>query len=165
MKEIQLTQAKSAIVDDEYFQELSAFKWYFTLNKQGKPRSVLAVKWNKLNKKNETILMHRYIMGATKGQIVDHINGNILDNRKSNLRFCSISQNAMNSRKTNRSNLTSKLKGVSLDRSGKRIKPWRAFIKLNKKSIYLGNFKTEIEAHNAYCEAAKKHFGHFARAE
>ncbi len=89
---------------------------------------------------------------------IDHINGDPSDNRLSNLRLATRSQNMANARKpiTN----TSGFKGVYYDRSrGK----WAANIWKDKKNFYLGRYSTLQEAHAAYVNASKKHFGEFAR--
>jgi metal-dependent hydrolase (beta-lactamase superfamily II) len=86
----------------------------------------------------------------------DHINGNKLDNRKSNLRVVTASQNHMNRRKDGRKGLTSTLKGAQYHKASGL---WRSRIKVGDKHLSLGYFKTEMEAHTAYINAAKEHFG------
>jgi len=98
------------------------------------------------------------VLKASKGQFVDHINGNILDNRKQNLRFCTLSQNGMNRKKA--TNTSSRFKGVHFWTLGNCFK---ATITINRKNIHLGNFKTEIEAAIAYNSAAIELYGEFAR--
>lgn len=103
-------------------------------------------------------MMHRLIMNAQKGEQVDHINHDTLDNRKSELRFCSYAQNQYNQGR--RSNNTSGCKGVSLHKpSGK----WQAQIALNGKTIHLGLFATKEEAYTAYCNAALELHGEFSK--
>jgi len=104
------------------------------------------------------IRMHRLILKAQKGQQVDHINGNGLDNRKDNLRFCTSSQNYQNSRK--RKNCSSKYKGVWWHKQSKK---WQTGIVLNYKNYHLGYFTNEIEAAKAYDLTAAEFFGEFAR--
>ena len=111
------------------------------------------------NNKNKTLRFHRIILKAPKGIIVDHINGNGLDNRKSNLRTCTTSQNGMNRRKQLKET-TSKYKGVTKDRREKVNLPWRMSIYKNK-DIYIKYFKTENEAALAYNAKAKELFGEF----
>jgi hypothetical protein len=103
------------------------------------------------------IYMHRAIAGAGKGVTVDHIDHDGLNNRKSNLRECTYSQNAANARKG--PGYTSKHKGVCWH-AGK----WEAFIRCRDKHLYLGRFATEEEAATAYAIAAKDMFGEFANA-
>ena len=106
------------------------------------------------------IFLHRVIMGAQKGQIVDHINGDKLDNRRENLRFATNRENIRNSRKY-RKPCSSQFKGVCLRKSNG---TWRASIwmegRLHQK--HLGNFKCEHEAAHAYNKAAIAEFGDFA---
>lgn len=98
--------------------------------------------------KNKSIKLHRFVLNAT--QIVDHINHNIKDNRKCNLRECTPSQNAMNRTNT---------KGISFDKSANK---WQARIGINKKMIYLGTFINKQDAINARKKAEEKYFGEFA---
>lgn len=88
----------------------------------------------------------------------DHINGNTLDNRRSNLRVVTRTQNNQNV--TIRKHNKSGYKGVSLEKKTGR---WVAVIQANNKRIHLGTFDTPEEAYAAYCEAAKKYHGKFAR--
>lgn len=103
-------------------------------------------------------LMHRLIVGAGKGEMVDHINGNGLDNRRSNLRLCSQLQNMGNRGKSRNSNQP--FKGVRLVRDKPRNKPWRASI--GKECRHLGFFATAEEAARAYDAAATERYGEFA---
>ena len=98
-------------------------------------------------------------MDCKKGYMIDHINGDLLDARKSNLRVCTSQQNAFN-RKPN-SNKKSKFKGVSLKKGGVK-KPWYGRITVNGKKIDLGYYATEKEAALAYDKAALEYFGEFA---
>lgn len=92
--------------------------------------------------------LHREIMKAKKGQIIDHINGNKLDNRKNNLRFVTKSQNGQNR----------KCKGITYD---KQRKKWCVNIVVNKKKYYLGRYKTEEEALLVRKEAEIKYQGEY----
>lgn len=98
-------------------------------------------------------------MGKREGLIVDHINGNKLDNRKENLRFVTPQQNVHNKRKTIQ-DTSSKYKGVSWN---KRRKGWLAYIMVNGKREVIGLFSNEESAANAYNHYAKKYFGEYAR--
>jgi hypothetical protein len=147
MKFIPLTQGKQAIVDDEDFERVNQYKWFWDKNygSRSLPRS---------GKNRRNIRMHRFIMDAKRGQFIDHKNGDKLDNRKSNLRFCTISQNHANRKNTARSGY----KGVHFD--GYR---YNSFITIKYKLIRLGSFKTKIEAAKCYDSNAKKYYGRFAR--
>lgn len=103
--------------------------------------------------------LHKLVLPAATGCIVDHINGDPLDNRRENLRVCSIKDNIRNSRKWKTRPLTSQYKGVGY-RGDRKI--WRAYICVNRKQISLGHHKTEVEAAKAYNLAAVKYFKEFA---
>lgn len=95
-----------------------------------------------------------YVHGRWPSDRIDHINGIRTDNRINNLRECTHAENCRNRKAIGRG-----MKGVQ-----KQCKRWAARIKLDGKLIHLGTFDTEIEAHEAYCVAARKHFGEFWRA-
>ncbi len=102
--------------------------------------------------------MHRQILGAEKGQQVDHINRNRLDNRRSNLRMCTPSENAKNAGKR-RDGLTSNYKGVFfIARNGK----YSAAIQVDRKRVSLGYYAVEEDAAYYYNEKAKELHGEFA---
>ena len=101
--------------------------------------------------------MHRLIMDAQERQEIDHADGNGLNNQKDNLRFCTHSQNHMNRKPTKGS---SKYKGVSWHKAAKK---WNARITLNKKTVSIGYFDSEIIAAKAYDEKAIELFGEFAK--
>lgn len=107
------------------------------------------------------ISLHRYITNCPKGMVVDHINGNTLDNRKENLRICTNKENAYNQKK-HKGNRHSKYKGVTF-RKELKSKPWEAMIYKDYKSKRLGYFATEIEAAKAYNMAAAEAYGQFAK--
>ena len=162
------TTACYAIVDDELYDELKKYNW--SLSNHG-----YAQRGTYNNGKVSVIPMHRQIMGLTFGdnKCVDHINGNRLDNRKSNLRICTRAENSHNMKisKRNKSgakgvlHVTIKVKRKSGKLYTKEY--WRASITLNRKNIYLGFFPYNCEgfqeAKTAYNEAAIKYFGKFAR--
>lgn len=101
--------------------------------------------------------LHREIMGNPEGFVIDHVNGDKKDNRKYNLRKCSTQENIWNSKPQEGS---SKYKGVCWDRSRNK---WTSHIKVDRQSIHLGRYDVEEDAAKAYDEAAKKHYGQFAR--
>lgn len=105
------------------------------------------------------ISMHRMILSAPKNLMIDHINGNGLDNRKENLRLATNAQNQYNRRKTHGVS-SSKFKGVSFTRARGR---WAAQIRVQKRLIWLGYYQTEEEAALAYNAGAIKHYGAFAK--
>jgi len=111
-----------------------------------------------INDKKTNILMHREIMNAEKGQMIDHIDGSGINNTKKNLRFCTYLQNARN-RKPGKDS-ASKYIGVCWHKKNKR---WVASIHPNRESKYLGCYKSEKEAAGVYNKAALKYYGEFAR--
>ena len=113
MKEILLTQNQVALVDDIDYKKLSKYKWQ-ALNMNG---SFYAVRQtSKKEGKGFTILMSRQILGLERGdkRQGDHQNHRTLDNRRANIRICTIQQNHMNQKR--QQNTTSKFKGVSWDK-------------------------------------------------
>lgn len=156
MKEIPLTKGLVAIVDDEDYEELSKYKWQSV---KGYAYRVLLVSDGK---GRQRIGMHRQIMGLdlSDERVVDHIDRNPINNKRSNLRICTEAENAMN-----RSMLSankSGYKGVSWE---KNLKKWRAQIQVNGKNFALGVYSTPEEAHAAYCIKAVELHGEFANAE
>jgi hypothetical protein len=110
-----------------------------------------------------TVLMHREILCAPAGLTVDHINGDGLDNRRSNLRLAT---NAENSRNRvvgfrMRGRRSSRYRGVCFDRSHPKS-PWLATIRVNYVKKYLGRFETEEEAAKARLRGEQRYFGAFA---
>ncbi len=160
MKRIPLTQGKFALVDDENYEYLMQWKWYAAKNW----RTFYAVRKAGRNEQrpNKTILMHREILQPPKGTMMDHVDGRGLNNILCNLRTCTSSMNGANRKKQSKASL-SRYKGVSKYRNGQHKKPWIVMIKLHKRAIYVGVFKTEIEAAKAYNAKAKELFGQFAR--
>ena len=106
-------------------------------------------------------LLHRILLNVTNhNTVVDHINRGTLDNRRSNLRICTYSQNSCNSVHRKRKSNTSQYRGVT---KRDRLKPWTAKIRIQGKHVYLGSFLNEEDAARAYNAAAVKHHGEFAR--
>ena len=152
MKEIPLTQGKLAIVDDEDYVWLSQFNWHAVGN-----YAVRRVRLNPpINGLRQGVqFMHRVIMEAPHGVLIDHRNRNPLDNRRCNLRFATVSQNLMNMRKADAKR--SRYKGVAYGKEG-----WQSQIMKDGQSRWLGYFASEIEAARAYDAAARELFGEFA---
>ena len=105
------------------------------------------------------ILLHRDLAGCSKGMMVDHINGNGLDNRQENIRICTMSQNMMNRSKT-RDNSTG-YKGVYKTGDSK-LNPYSAKIQKDGKVYCLGHYKTAEEAYEVRKKKEKELFGEFS---
>lgn len=151
MKTINLTKGYVALVDDDDFERLMERKWQTTIKKNGKLYA--SASYGGKNKR-----MHRVILDPPPEFQVDHIDGNGLNNQKSNLRLCTNAENSMNRKK--RTDTLSKYKGVF------RLKgrdTYRVEIYKDGKKHIIGHFKDEDEGALAYNEAAKKMFGDFAR--
>lgn len=111
------------------------------------------------NSVHQDISMHRFIMGITDSKIrIDHINGNKKDNRKSNLRIATASQNGINRGKN--INNTTGFKGVSRNGHG-----YMARIKKDGKTFYLGTFSTPEKANEVRIKSEKEMFREFAFEE
>ena len=153
---IPLTQGQVAIVDAEDYERLNQFEWYAAW--YPKAKAFYALRGDYSSGRRITISMHREIMHATKGQLVDHKDGATLDNRKGiSLRIATRSQNGAN-RKIHANN-ASGFKGVC--KQGNR---WGAMIRKDRKLRHLGYFSTPEAAHEAYKQAARIVHGEFARA-
>lgn len=146
---------RTVIVDDDDIDKLSKFKWNLLIGQDG---FEYAQCHSGSGKTRRTLRMHRFIMDADPSHFVDHINGQTLDNRKSNLRLCTKAQNMWN-RKINKTNSTG-YKGVKKDN---RTNKFVASIREGSNRIHLGTFSTAKEAALAYNSAAIKYHGSFAR--
>lgn len=149
-KEIKLTNSDMVVlVDDENFDSLIKYSW--RLHESG----TYAIRNSIDNGRQKKIYMHRDIMGISfdSDKYIDHIDGNKLNNQKSNLRFCTRSQNNKNIKiDTNRTrNSASKYKGVSWY---KKYQKWNAKIRSNNIWYNLGYFSDEVDAAKMYDKAA-----------
>jgi hypothetical protein len=154
--EIQLTQGQKAIVDAEDFPKVANIKW--NAAKNGKRGQFYAM--NQVSAgKGVTIAtpMHRLIMDAPKGMVVDHINGDTLDNRRSNLRICTIAQNGQN--RSKQSNNTSGVKGVYCNTTRG---TWQVAFDSNGKRHYGGTFHSLDSARNKAISMITELHGDFA---
>jgi hypothetical protein len=151
---VPLTRGFEALIDAADAPLISRWSWHVILSRKTQ-YAVLT-----LRDKGERIAfsMHRLLISAPRGVYVDHINGNGLDNRRSNLRLCSNVQNSYNAglRKDN----TSGFKGVAFHKtSGK----WQAFIKVDGRRLCLGTFIDKDDARQAYQQASSNFHGEFGR--
>lgn len=154
---IPLTRGYETTVD-AVDADLAEVKWFATAYgyaARNKPRPQKGVVW-----------IHRIILSRIIGrelrsdEYADHINGDKLNNTRANLRIAACVENQRNSRKPKHN--TSGFKGVTWHKGHRK---WKAQISIENKSRHIGYFDTREKAHAAYCEAAKRIYGEFARFE
>ena len=147
---VELTRGYVALVDEQDYERVAEYRW--SVNRQS------TVTYAKTRINGRTAYLHRFILGITDPRVhVDHRDHDGLNNRRSNLRVCSHSENHCNERK--RRYASSRYKGVSWSRQyGK----WRASIEVTGRYVHLGRFTSELDAALAYDIAARTHFGEFA---
>lgn len=153
MKKIRLTKNKYALVDDDIFPKLNKFKWHFTNGYATTDRYLGKIKGKY---KSAIIKMHRLVLNAPFDLLVDHINGNKLDNRRENIRVCTKAQNEVNKPKR-KGNYKSQYKGVAY--SENRRKHWMTRVA----GIFVGYFNDEIEAAKAYDKKVFELYGKYAK--
>ena len=146
---IPLTQGQVALVTPADYPGLIRYKWCAIKS----PHTFYALA--KVN--GHRTPMHRFVMNPRSTMVVDHINHNGLDNRRTNLRICTNAQNSRNSRPVRQKKV--KYKGVTFVKTSKRF---RASIRHKKKSKSIGYFDNEVAAAEAYDEKAKELFGEYA---
>ena len=136
------------ILDQQDYYRFNSFKWCIS----GNGHKFYAARFVKKGPgKTKTIYLHREIMKPPAGLLVDHRNTNTLDNRRTNLRPATHSQNTCNRLKSKRKNVSSQFVGVYLD---KRTGRWISQIAYRRKKLHLGVFDTEMAAARAHDEAA-----------
>jgi hypothetical protein len=158
MKEIELTQGMVAIVDDDNYEELSKYNWCFSrCRSPNEAPKGYAIRGGRPDEVKVNILMHRAIMKTPDGMLVDHIDGNGLNNQKCNMRNCTTSENLANHIRAPWSN--SGFYGVSRRKDDLK---WQAKIKIHGRTIYIGSFDDPEEAARSRDIVAIKLFGEFA---
>lgn len=147
---IYLDKGKSCVIDFCDYESVKKYRWY--CRKIGRKNYCCHSYYD--GEKVYVIYLHRLINKTPKKLRTDHINGNGLDNRKSNLRSCTASQNNCNTM------WGRKIKGIFYSKQRRR---WYARINFNKKNYSLGGHKHREEAVLAYNNGAIKYHGEFAR--
>lgn len=144
-----MTQGKYALVDDEDYEWLSQWNWWFNGGYATRVETKRGIR--------NRIFMHRLINDTPPDKYTDHINGNRLDNRRANLRVCTTQENARNMRKTHGSSV---YKGVQWSH---RQKAWKTTLNEKGQVAYIGYFKNERHAALAYDLWAIDMWGQFAK--
>jgi hypothetical protein len=154
MNKIKLTKGKYAYVDERDFNRINQYNWHYL-------QGGYAARSEGGRKNKKMIYMHRFILDLQHGdkRVVDHMNKDKLDNRRSNLRICTQKENGRNSSKPKTRKFTSKYKGVYFDKERKK---WIAKLKVNYRNVWIGRFDTEKEAAKAYNTQARIIFREFA---
>ena len=138
MKRIKLTKNRIAVIDDEDYERLNKYKWYY--DKGYAKRNI------RIGTKRTFRYMHWDVIGKPKsGLEIDHINGDGLDNRRENLKACTHRMNMMNRRKND--NNKSGYKGVCWHKTSQK---WMAQTMVYGRRIYLGVFSNNLDAVKAY---------------
>jgi len=153
MKEIGLTRGLVSIVDDDIYEELSKHKWHALKIKRG--FYAARTTWPE----RKMVLMHRQILSISeRGIQIDHIDGNSLNNCRTNLRICNNAENNRNKALTISN--TSGFKGVSWNSD---VKKWNSRIKYNYKTYHIGLYNDLKECALSYDIAALLIHGEFAK--
>lgn len=151
MTTIRITDAISAIVDECDLPLFRQHSWYLHKSKQVRDNWYLISTVDR-----RTVYLHRLITGAKRGEHVDHIDGNGLNNSRSNLRLCTQSQNNANCYRANKTGFRGVVKDPTRERYEARI--W-----VNGRRVRVGWFKTKEEAARARDRRAAEIYGEFAR--
>lgn len=157
---IPLTQDREALIDTADLHLVQPWNWFARVRKdRHPPNNAYAVRMDYDGPRPALVQMHSHILPPRAGLVIDHVNGDSLDNRRCNLRYATRAQNLANSLQAT-VKTGARLKGTRYIRASGR---WIAQITKDKQVHHLGTFDTAEEAHAAYAEAAVRLFGEFAR--
>jgi hypothetical protein len=146
------------LVDESDYEELSKYKWRKDTHKACHAKKFYVVRYHRREAQNWTrISMHRQILSAPKGLMVDHINHDGLDNRRANLRLCSNAQNQHNARA--QVGTSCKWRGVIYYKKNRK---YLSSVICNKKRHYIGMSDCPDTLAMAWNEKARELFGEFA---
>lgn len=152
---------KKALIDDEDFDFVSKYTWRLQWsNQKGKPIYYASATMEYDGFKWYGPGMHRIILGQVEPMVIDHIDGNGLNNQRSNLRICTPLQNSWNKGKRHHGSASKDYKGIFFSKAHN---SWGASVRYNQKQISLGSFPSEIEAAIAYDIGASLAYGEYAR--
>lgn len=154
MAEIVTAQGKIVLIDDDDLPIVESKRW----QAYGGPECYYAVNISRINGKLVSTYMHRLIIAPPSGMVIDHMNGNGLDNRRSNLRIATHAQNNQNRKMRAGSEVP--FKGVC--RTGSKKNPYCVRMRIDGKSAYIGSYPTAEEAALTYDRMAIKLHGEFA---
>jgi len=150
-KAIPLRNGVSTSLDDEDYDRAQAFRWHKTAN--GYVAGTVIEQGAR-----KRVYLHRWLLDAQPGQLVDHLDGNPLNNRRANLRLATRSQNQANRRRNRTSR--SRYKGVTWHQGQQR---WMARLQVNGRRITIGYYADPLQAAYEYDAFARTYFGEYAR--
>lgn len=150
---IPLTRGKVAVIDFDDFEKVRPYKWHA----RKAPRNCWYAD-HRFGKYGYLMPMHRLILDAPPGSLVDHEDGDGLNNRRSNIRVCTKAQNGQ-AHRIKTPGGTSKFRGVY---RYKRDSIWVAQLGTKTENFYLGRFDSEEDAARAYDAKARELFGEYA---
>lgn len=154
MIEVPLSQGLIAVIDDADLAIIEPHRWCATVDRSGRTeRRYALTNIVKPDGKRSMLKMHRLIIGAQPGQLIDHVDHDGLNNQRHNLRFATTSQNGGNARSAEG------YKGVGWHVPCHR---WRAYIEVDRRLRHLGLFADPWDAAQAYNAAAREAWGEFA---
>lgn len=160
MKIIPLSQGYETIIDDNDYDLVTQYSWHVIFKNANKIPYAQNRIWNKELKKYENWSLHRWLLRPPKNMDIDHINGNSLDNRRSNLQVVPRSMNIFNKAPYHKSKRSSQYRGVCWDKSRNK---WSAHICRQGKQKTIGRYDNEKDAALAYNKEAIKLYGFVAK--